>query len=117
MVDPSGLEAQSEGVVRALSLWMGDIHVPTPMAKIKFDVARKYGVRVEDLEGPSAAHCYAHPRHEAMALCRAVLDDRGRPRFSFPMIGRAFGGRDHTTVMYAIRSHKARQAQARGVAA
>lgn len=46
-------------------------------------------------------HCrkqrYARPRQIAMYLSRAMTDN------SYPVIGRLFGDRDHTTVLYAYR--------------
>ncbi len=43
----------------------------------------------------------AYPRQIAMYLCRELIGT------SFPEIGAKFGGRDHTTVMYAYRKVKA----------
>lgn len=40
----------------------------------------------------------AYPRQIAMYICREILDDP-----SFPKIGEAFGGRDHTTVLHNVR--------------
>ncbi len=40
----------------------------------------------------------ALPRQIAMYICREILDDP-----SFPKIGEAFGGRDHTTVLHNVR--------------
>lgn len=69
-------------------------------AEVKAAVARRYGITVADLESSSRAWKYAHPRQLAMALCAKLLRPRG---YSYPMIARAFGNRDHTTVIYACR--------------
>ncbi|MGA1341593.1 MAG: chromosomal replication initiator protein DnaA [Hyphomonas sp.] len=66
------------------------------------DVIKKAALKVfpiarADLEGPSKMQSYVYPRQIAMYLCRTMT------RKSFPQIGRAFGKRDHTTVLYAFR--------------
>lgn len=68
--------------------------------RIKEAVCRRYGVTIADLEGPSRKKRYAKPRQVAMALSYRKLRSQG---YSLPMIGRHFGGRDHTTVLYAYR--------------
>lgn len=68
--------------------------------EIKQSVARHYGITVADLEAPSRKKRFAHPRQIAMALSYRVLKPRG---YSSPQIGREFGGRDHTTVLFACR--------------
>ena len=45
--------------------------------------------------GPKRTRIYARPRQLAMGLARELTGD------SFPEIGMAFGGRDHSTVMHA----------------
>lgn len=50
-----------------------------------------------DLEGPSKRKEHVYPRHIAMYLSRSMTDK------SFPQIARAFGDRDHTTVVYACQ--------------
>ncbi|MDO4250172.1 MAG: chromosomal replication initiator protein DnaA [Moraxella sp.] len=62
---------------------------------IKDMVAEYYGVPVKELIGKKRSRHIARPRQMAMALIREFTGD------SFPDIGQAFGGRDHTTVMHA----------------
>lgn len=62
---------------------------------IKDVVAEYYGVTQKDLMGKKRTRTIARPRQMAMALIRELTQD------SFPEIGQAFGGRDHTTVMHA----------------
>jgi chromosomal replication initiator protein len=59
-------------------------------------VARKFKVSVEQLVGRDRSREIALPRQVAMYLLRREIN------VSLPQIGEALGGRDHTTVMYAI---------------
>jgi len=59
-------------------------------------VARKFNLTVEKLLGRDRTKDVAHPRQIAMYLLREEA------KFSFPQIGEALGGRDHSTVMSAI---------------
>ena len=54
-----------------------------------------FNVSVEDLYGSSRSQSLATARQIAMYLCREMTS------LSLPKIGQLFGGRDHTTVMYA----------------
>ena len=70
---------------------------PEPtIAEIKLAVAERFGLTVRDLESDRRARYVARPRQLAMFLARTMT------HHSLPVIGRAFGGRDHTTVMHAI---------------
>jgi len=60
-------------------------------------VAREWQTTVEDLLGRDRTQKIAEPRQVAMYLLRKETDA------SLPMIGEVLGGRDHTTVMYAIQ--------------
>jgi len=60
-------------------------------------VAEHFNVRVSDMTSPRRARAVARPRQVAMYLSKQLT-----PK-SLPDIGRAFGGRDHTTVMHAVR--------------
>ncbi len=60
-------------------------------------VAEHYRIRIADMHSARRARAVARPRQVAMYLAKQLT-----PR-SLPEIGRKFGGRDHTTVMHAIR--------------
>lgn len=57
--------------------------------------AEYFDIALDDLYGPSRAQQIATARQIAMYLCRELTS------LSLPKIGQLFGGRDHTTVMYA----------------
>jgi chromosomal replication initiator protein len=64
---------------------------------IQKKVAEHYSLRMTDMLSARRARAVARPRQVAMFLAKQLT-----PR-SLPEIGRKFGGRDHTTVMHAIR--------------
>jgi hypothetical protein len=67
-------------------------------------VAEVTNVSVQSLKGQRRARAIAWPRQFAMWLmCECRRD------VSFPMIGRALGGRDHTTVGHGLRCVRAKQ--------
>src|SRR5512134_3224236 len=65
--------------------------------QIQKAVADHYGVKVSELRSDRKHKVIAMPRQMAMFLMREMT------RCSFPDIGKQFGGRDHTTVMYAVK--------------
>jgi chromosomal replication initiator protein len=60
-------------------------------------VAEHYCLRLSDMTSPRRARAVARPRQVAMFLAKTLTAK------SLPEIGRRFGGRDHTTVMHAVR--------------
>jgi len=60
-------------------------------------VCQHFHLRTSDLTSKDRHKTVAFARHVAMYLCKQRL------KCSFPELGRAFGGRDHTTVMSACR--------------
>lgn len=64
---------------------------------IQKTVAEYYKIRVADLHSKRRNRSVARPRQVAMALAKHLTSH------SLPEIGDAFGGRDHTTVLYACR--------------
>jgi chromosomal replication initiator protein len=67
---------------------------------IQKTVADYYKVRMSDLLSPRRSRSIARPRQVAMALAKELTNH------SFPEIGAAFGGRDHTTVLHACKRIK-----------
>jgi len=65
--------------------------------EIQRRVAEHYTIRIGDMSSARRARAVARPRQVAMYLAK-LLTSR-----SLPEIGRKFGGRDHTTVMHAVR--------------
>ncbi|HHL43614.1 MAG TPA: chromosomal replication initiator protein DnaA, partial [Hellea balneolensis] len=65
--------------------------------RIQRVIAKYYGVSLDELLSKRRARAIARPRQIAMYLCKNLTTR------SLPDIGRRFGGRDHTTVIHAIR--------------
>ncbi len=65
------------------------------MENIQRVVSEYFRIPLKELTGPKRTRIYARPRQLAMGLARELTGD------SFPEIGMAFGGRDHSTVMHA----------------
>ena len=63
---------------------------------IQEEVCRHYGISIAELVGDKRDKRVVVPRQVAMYLARELTQS------SLPALGRAFGGRDHTTVMYAV---------------
>lgn len=63
-------------------------------------VSREWGIEIDDLLGPDKRRKYAKPRQIAYSIAY------GTGKYSTPQIGKYFGGRDPTTIMYGIRRVK-----------
>jgi chromosomal replication initiator protein len=68
--------------------------------EIQKKVAEHYNIRLADMHSPRRVQHVAQARQIAMYLSKELTSK------SFPEIGRKFGGRDHTTVMHAVRKVK-----------
>jgi chromosomal replication initiator protein len=64
---------------------------------IQKTVAEYFKIRIADLSSKNRRQSITRPRQIAMCLARELT------RHSFPEIGDAFGGRDHTTVINACK--------------
>jgi chromosomal replication initiator protein len=65
--------------------------------EIQRKVAEHYNIRITDMHSARRSRNVARPRQVAMFLAKQLTAR------SLPEIGRKFGGRDHTTVMHAVR--------------
>ena len=68
------------------------------VSNIQKTVADYYQLRLSDLLSMNRSRSLARPRQMAMALSKELTEH------SLPEIGKAFGGRDHTTVLHACRT-------------
>jgi len=65
--------------------------------EIQKKVAEHFNIRIADMHSARRARQVARPRQVAMYLAKQLTSR------SLPEIGRKFGGRDHTTVMHAVK--------------
>ncbi len=66
-------------------------------------VADHFNIKLADMRSKRRTRAIAHPRQIAMYLCRKLTE------YSLPDIGRAFGGKDHTTVIHALKQIEERR--------
>jgi len=69
--------------------------------QIQKAVATNYRLSLNELVAKSNARQYSLPRQVAMYICKQLT------KHSFPEIGRAFGGKHHTTVMHSVEKIEA----------
>lgn len=74
---------------------LGSEEQPLSIARVQQVVSQHFSISVADLTARKRTKEVVFPRQVAMYLCRQVLNS------SFPSIARAFGGKDHSTVIHA----------------
>ena len=77
------------------------LHTPAELSKLVQDLADKSGFTPEQITGQRRIWPLVQVRQYGMLLARQA-------GFSLSQIGRAFGGRDHTTVIHGVRTAAAR---------
>ena len=88
---------QTEAVAyEVLKDMVREISSRVTIESIQQRVAEFFQVDLTDIRGAKRHKSVLYPRQVAMYLCRKLTE------CSLPEIGRAFGGRDHTTVMHAV---------------
>ena len=73
--------------------------------KIQRAVCKQFGISLDEMMSKRRARAIARPRQVAMYLSK-IMTTR-----SLPDIGRRFGGRDHTTVIHAVKRIEALRAE------
>ena len=69
---------------------------PVTIETVQAEVARQFGLHVNDLRGNRRTQDVAYARHIAMYLARDLTEA------SLPQIGARFGGRHHSTVIHGV---------------
>ncbi|WP_151641011.1 chromosomal replication initiator protein DnaA [Corynebacterium sp. 11A] len=75
-------------------------HVEITGQTIITATANYFDISVDTITGTSKTHAVVHARQLAMYICRELT------ALSLPQIAEKFGGKNHTTVMYAVRKIK-----------
>jgi chromosomal replication initiator protein len=70
-------------------------------------VAANFNISVSDLKSSKRLKIYSIPRQVSMYLCRTMT------KSSYPEIGEKFGGKDHSTVIHAVRQVEKKLSQDR----
>ena len=91
------LSPKGEGAAAILTATPCPVEHEQPLARIKRTVAQHYRIPLIEMESARRSRTVARPRQVAMYLAKQLT-----PK-SLPDIGRHFGGRDHTTVIHAVK--------------
>jgi chromosomal replication initiator protein len=92
----TGREMSVELAQEVLGELWGEEEKIITIEQIQRKVAEAYGLKLADLKAKNRTKAIAFPRQIAMYLARQLT------HASLSEIGRAFGGKDHTTVLHAV---------------
>jgi chromosomal replication initiator protein len=92
-----GVPITMELAREAVSKLMASVPSGLTIEAVQREVAAYFDVKLHDLKGPKRHRAVAHPRMIAMYLARKLTN------MSYPEIGSRFGGKDHSTVISAVR--------------
>ena len=101
--DPAEVLARNRELAAALYREKVERRRPLSTAVIE-SVAQWFDLTPSDITGKSRFGHIVSARFVAMRLLFEMRYEDGSRRFSYPMIGRFFGGRDHSTIIHAMRT-------------
>jgi chromosomal replication initiator protein len=90
---PISLELAREAIAKLVATAPAGLTIEA----VQREVAAYFDVKLHDLKGPKRHRAVAHPRMISMYLSRKLTS------MSYPEIGSRFGGKDHSTVISAVR--------------
>lgn len=93
----TGNEISGSMVKEVLRDILSDRQKTISVENIQKVVANQFNIKPNDLKSSKKLKIYSFPRQIAMYLCRNMT------KSSFPEIGAKFGGKDHSTVIHAVR--------------
>ena len=81
---------------------LGHLMIGSPQPRVAVEdvqraVCQYFNISMSELMGKNRSKKFSQPRHLAQYLCRKLTD------LSFPDIAQKFGGKDHTSIIYACR--------------
>src|SRR3989344_3968848 len=93
----TGMEVSVELTKEVLKNLIEQKETTISLEQIQKSVSTFYNIKIADLKSKKKLKILSHPRQVAMYFCRKYTQK------SFPEIGKLFGGKDHSTVMHAVR--------------
>jgi len=105
----TGNEISSSMVKEVLHDILSDRQKTITIENIQKVVANYYNIKITDLKSSKKLKIYSFPRQISMYLCRTMT------KASFPEIGTKFGGKDHSTVIHAVRQIDKKSAEDRAL--
>ena len=80
----------------------------SPSARVLRLVGDYFGLKPEVITGKSRKSIHVSARFVAIQILFGMTYSDGRPRYTLTMIGKLFGGRDHSTIHHAVHSFEDR---------
>ena len=93
----TGTKINIENSIKLLSDLISAREKTISIERIQKKVSSYYNLSLSDMTSSRRSINIARPRQIAMFLCKELTS------YSYPEIGKAFGGKDHTTVLHAVK--------------